>query len=291
MRLLVAEETPGGLVDLAREMRIVRLGQDVDRTGRLAEAAVERTLGALEEYRQIIESFGTEKIRFVGTSAMRDAENGAEFRARAKELLGVDPEVVPGTVEANLSYTGAVLSLETPAPRLVIDIGGGSTEFVRGAAEMESALSIDIGSVRVTERFGVNFEQAAGWIDEQLDQVLATISIADLGALIGVAGTVTTLAAHSIGVTEYDPQLTHGAFLNWQQWETECDFMIHAPIEEKALLPVMPKGRADVIAGGALIWQRIIRLVARSCPGLSGAYVSERDILDGIALALAAEHR
>lgn len=286
IRLLIAKETPTGLVDLVREMRIVRLGQDVDRTGRLADTAVERTLAAVREYQEIISHHDVERTRFVGTSAMRDAHNGKQFMDSVEAIIGVRPEIIPGEEEAALSFKGAVSSLTAPAPRMIVDIGGGSTEFVYGAEAPEAAISIDMGSVRVTERFGSDFDAAAQWVDDKLDQVEHTIDFARLGALVGVAGTVTTLAAHSLGATRYQPELTHGQFLTWKQWNDAADFMKDQPVEVKAALPFMPPGRADVIGAGALIWQRIINRVDKRLPKLGGAYVSEHDILDGIALAL-----
>lgn len=286
IRLLIAKETPTGLVDLVREMRIVRLGQDVDRTGTLADTAVERTLAAVREYQEIISHHDVERTRFVGTSAMRDAHNGKKFMDSVDTIIGVRPEIIPGEEEAALSFKGAVSSLTAPAPRMIVDIGGGSTEFVYGAEAPEAAISIDMGSVRVTERFGSDFDAAAQWIDDKLDQVERTIDFARLGALVGVAGTVTTLAAHSLGATRYQPELTHGQFLTWKQWNDAVDFMKDQPVEVKAALPFMPTGRADVIGAGALIWQRIINRVDQRLPKLGGAYVSEHDILDGIALAL-----
>lgn len=286
IRLLIATETPTGLVDVDREMRIVRLGQGVDRTGRLADAAVERTLAAVREYQERISHHDVDRIRFVGTSAMRDANNGKQLMDSVEAIIGVRPEIIPGAEEAALSFRGAVSSLTAPAPRMIVDIGGGSTEFVFGGDTPEAAISIDMGSVRVTERFGSDFGAAAQWIDRKLDVAESTVDFTRLGSLVGVAGTVTTLAAHSLGATGYQPELTHGKFLTWEQWNAAADFMMDQPVEVKAALPFMPQGRADVIGAGALIWQRIIHRVAQRTPELGGAYVSEHDILDGIALSL-----
>lgn len=293
IRLLIADVAGGALHDLVREMRIVRLGEGVDRTGMLAPAAVQRTLQAVAEYAEMIEEYQVSATRFVGTSAMRDAGNGEEFIRAARDLIGVTPEVIPGAEEAQLSFRGAISSLSAPAPQMVVDIGGGSTEFVFGAGKAESALSLDMGSVRLTERFRLtpglreNEEQARDFVATQLDQVENQINLADLGALVGVAGTVTTLAAKHCGVQSYSPEVTHGKFLTWQQWHSAARFMIDEAVATKAALPFMPPGRADVIGGGALIWSVIIDRVSQRCPDLAGAYVSEHDILDGIAASLA----
>lgn len=315
------------LRDQVREMRIVRLGEGVDHTGRLSQAAIDRTLAALSDYRDLIEKYGIEEdsiakdgvaaegtdgegaraIRFVATSAMRDASNGVEVLTAIENVLGVAPEIIPGSEEAALSFQGALSSLAAApaAPTLLVDVGGGSTEFVIGTgdgAEADGAgvaqsISVDMGSVRVTERFHVKpgdreaTRRAAGWVDEQLDRVEDVIDFGAVGALVGVAGTVTTLAAWALGVDEYDPDRTHGQFLTWDQWDRAARFMIDAPIEEKAQLNFMPPGRADVIGAGALIWERVLhRLRARSVAAgrdLGGAFVSEHDVLDGIALSIA----
>ncbi len=303
IRLLIAEPrnqsagtTP--LRDLVREMRIVRLGENVDKTGNLSEQAIERTLLAVDEYQQMITELGATKIRFVGTSAMRDAHNGASFMDRVEEKLGVRPEVVAGTEEAALSFAGATTTLEPQpqTPSLLVDIGGGSTELVVGNGAVTAALSVDMGSVRVTERFGITptgedeIEKAATWISQQLEQASGTINYCQLRSVVGVAGTVTTLAAYALGVKEYSPQTTHGSFLTWDQWEDAISFMIYQPASVKAALPVMPRGREDVIGAGALIWRQLLRKVRHDTEAngedLRGAYVSEHDVLDGIALSL-----
>lgn len=252
----------------------------------------------LGEYRTQIEKAGAQKLRFVGTSAMRDASNGAAFMARVEELLGVAPEVVPGVEEAELAFKGAVTSLRGPVsvPILLTDIGGGSTEFVRGTSRVESSLSVDMGSVRVTERFQLRpgdsaaTKQARAWVDAQLDDAEKTVPFAEVGSLVGTAGTVTTVAAYALGLEEYNPEISHGQLLTWDEWASACQFMIEAPVAEKAALPYMPPGRADVIGAGALIWQQILRRVEREAKlsgrALGGAYVSEHDVLDGIALSL-----
>lgn len=304
IRLLIAEVSalPGGsihLTDLVREMRIVRLGQGVDQTGELAPEAVARTLEAVEEYRQLIAEHRVDASRFVATSAMRDASNGQELVARVRDILGVQPEIIPGSEEAELSFRGATSSLSRPSgmPSLVVDIGGGSTEFVFGVDQVAAATSINMGSVRVTERFGIvpgataSEEAAVAWIDAQLDEVEGIVDLGQVRSLIGVAGTVTTLAAQHLGVTTYSPDVTHGAFLSWDEWQKSVRFMVDEPVEVKAALGFMPRGRADVIGAGALIWGRVLERVrvrtAAAGEALGGAYVSEHDILDGIAQSIA----
>lgn len=304
IRLLVAgahlEGETVSLQDLSRQMRIVRLGEGVDETGALSQAAIDRTLSAVEEYRQIMRDFDVQDMEFVATSAMRDASNGGELTAKVEEILGVAPQIVPGTKEAELSFVGAVDSLgDIPKPALVVDIGGGSTEFVFGDTKVQASKSIDMGSVRLTERFGLNrlvegssdqeeaFMRARDWVRRQLEEKLAgIIPLVDLSSLVGVAGTVTTLGAYTLGVTKYNPNKTHGQFLSWQQWNSAADFMIHTPVAQKAKLGFMPQGRADVIAAGAIIWQEIIAWIRRGT-SLQGAYLSEHDILDGIAFLVA----
>lgn len=310
IRLLIAEEVLGDdgcarVTDLVREMRIVRLGQGVDRTGLLAAEAIERGIVALLEYRDLIDAYGVEvsDIRFVATSAMRDAENRHLFINAVRDILGVDVEVIPGTEEAELSFTGAVSALNTDVQRpvMVVDIGGGSTEIIVGNSGVDAAISMDMGSVRVTEKFfgGIvpgdpEFDDAVRaaeqWIDSLLDKADRTVNFSQVATLLGVAGTVTTITAHAVGLHDYQPERIHGAVLSTDQHRSASDFMIYSPVEVKAALGFMPEGRADVIGGGALIWKRIIaRFEVRMCETgqvLDSVLTSEHDILDGIALSV-----
>ena len=311
IRLLVADgETMGEhitLNDLTRQMRIVRLGQGVDRTGRLAPGAIERTLAAVREYKRMIDNLGATDIRFVSTSAMRDAENRQDFIEPVKELLGVYPEVVPGTEEAALSFAGAASSVHAydRGKVLVVDIGGGSTEMVVGTLGkgVDAAYSADMGSVRVTEKFfagcasdqpipdGVQ-AQASEWIDARLDEAEEVVDFSSVRGVVGVAGTITTIAAHALGLASYQPEKIDGAFLSHADTDASVRFMLEQPLAVKAALGFMPEGRADVIAGGALIWKRVMDRVALRCENTNhpivGAHVSEHDILDGIALSMLA---
>lgn len=305
IRLLVAETDPetGQLADLTRQMRIVRLGQGVDKTGLLDPAAIERTLEATREYREMIGRLGAERVRFVATSATRDAANRNVFVDGVRELLGIEPEVIPGSEEAALSFTGACRSVPTEAarPMLVVDIGGGSSELVLGEMSVEQSISINMGSVRVTEKFLAHCDPASGidiasreaaceWIDAQLDEAEAAVDLRRIGTLVGVAGTVTTLTAQALGLEMYQPEKIDGAALSATEHQAAIDFMVDQPVAVKATLGFMPSGREDVIAAGALIWERIIRRVAARVledgRELGNIVTSEHDILDGIALSL-----
>ena len=308
IRLLVADGHIGEdgrphLSDLTRQMRIVRLGQGVDARGYLDPAAIERTVEATVEYQRMIEALGATSTRFVATSATRDASNSADFVRQIKAVIGVEPEVVVGTEEASLSFNGAVSGLgeSVTAPMLVVDIGGGSTELVAGSTRVEQAISIDMGAVRVTEKFfshvdparGVPLEdqeRAIAWIDEQLDGAEKSVDLARVRSLVGVAGTVTTLTAQALGLTSYQPERIHGARLSAAQFEEAVRFMVDHPTSVKASLGFMPEGREDVIAAGALIWSRIVtRVLARAEAAghpIEQIVTSEHDILDGIAQAM-----
>lgn len=308
IRLLVADGHIGEdgrphLCDLTRQMRIVRLGQGVDARGYLDPAAIERTVEAVVEYQRMIEALGATSTRFVATSATRDASNSADFVRQIKAIIGVEPEVVVGTEEASLSFNGAVSGLgeSVTAPMLVVDIGGGSTELVLGATRVEQAISIDMGAVRVTEKFFSHVDPAGGvpvedqeraiaWIDEQLDGAEKSVDLARVRSLVGVAGTVTTLTAQALGLTSYQPERIHGARLSAAQFEEAVRFMVDQPTSVKASLGFMPERREDVIAAGALIWSRIVtRVLARAQAAghpIEQVVTSEHDILDGIAQAM-----
>ncbi|MDY4261936.1 MAG: exopolyphosphatase [Schaalia hyovaginalis] len=311
IRLLVAdahrrEDGSVGLTDLTRQMRIVRLGQGVDRSGRLDPAAIDRTIDAVVEYERMIHRLGATAVRFVATSATRDAENRQEFVDAVRAVLGIEPEVVEGTEEAALSFSGAVSALGAgePVPMLVVDIGGGSTELVLGDSKVRQAISVDMGAVRVTEKFfarcapeqGIPAEEeerAAAWIDEQLDNAERVVDLDRVATLVGVAGTVTTLTAQALGLPTYQPEKIHGARLDLAQIDEAVRFMIDQPVAVKAALGFMPDGRQDVIAAGALIWSRIVhRVVERAATRgtrITSACTSEHDILDGIAMSIAAD--
>lgn len=287
LRLLVADLSPetGELTELVREMRIVRLGQDVDKTGRIADEALERTAAALREYAALVEQHAPERIRFCATSAARDASNAAAFAAVVHDLVGVEPEVITGAEEARASYDGATRTLpDVPQPVLVLDIGGGSTELIIGGPDgVTGEHSLDIGSVRLTERHlhsdpPTPAEVAAcrADIDAALDG--CRVDPVDAATIIGVAGTVTSVAAGALGLPSYQRDRIHHAELTVDQVRRTVDELVAMTVDQRLGLGYLHPGRADVIAAGALILERVL---ARA--RVSTLRVSESDILDGIA--------
>ena len=301
IRLLIADtrEEDGRTVldDLVREMRVVRLGQGVDATGWLAEAALERTFAAADDYARLLAEHGVEQLRFVATSATRDAGNRDVFLAGIRERLGVSPEVITGDEEAELSFLGASAAVPGADPQdrvLVVDLGGGSTEFVLGNSRgVRAERSVDIGCVRLTERhLGANpptpEQQAAVLrdVDHAVDVVLQTVPLAEATHLVGVAGTITTVTAHALGLPGYDPEAIDGAELTAERIDRSCRELTAMTRRERAALPYMHEGRVDVIGGGALVWRRIVERVGAATGGrVCTAIASEHDILDGIALS------
>jgi exopolyphosphatase/guanosine-5'-triphosphate,3'-diphosphate pyrophosphatase len=303
IRLLIADVDPesGSLDDVVRRMEIVRLGQGIDRTGVIAPEAMERTLTRASEYAAQCRSLGVGKVRFVATSASRDARNAEEFvegvRTAFAEEWGepVEPEVVSGDEEARLSFVGATGDLAASGidgPYLVIDLGGGSTEFVRGTRSVEAARSIDIGCVRMTERHLVSdpptddeIASATRDIDAAIDQAAEVVPFEGVHALVGLAGTVTTIAAHELHLPEYDPAAIHLSRAPVDEVLAAAADMLHLTRGERAALPYMHPGRVDVIGAGALVWSRVIERVA-AVADLREVIASEHDILDGIARSL-----
>lgn len=292
VRLLVADLPDSGpLTDLTRRMEIVRLGQGVDRTGRLSAEALERTRVALAGYATAITDLGAERVRMVATSASRDAENAQEFRDMVVATLGVPPEVVTGDDEARLSFDGAVRGLpsDARAPFLVIDIGGGSTEFVIGTAGVEQAISVDIGCVRMTERHlrddpptAAQIAAAEADIDAEVTRALTVVPGRDAGTVIGLAGSVTTVTGLALGLDSYQPERIHHARVTRQQVTAVADELLGLTHAQRLAKPIMHPGRADVIGAGALILRVILDRL-----GASSVVASEHDILDGIAWSLA----
>ncbi|WP_089156644.1 Ppx/GppA phosphatase family protein [Micromonospora sp. NBS 11-29] len=295
IRLLIAD-LPGGagpLVDVSRRMEIVRLGQGVDQTGRLAPEAIERTRVALADYAAEIEKAGVERVRMCATSASRDASNAGDFRAMVERTLGVPPEVVTGDEEARLSFTGAVRGLPADAepPYLVVDIGGGSTEFVVGTRTdgVRAAISVDIGCVRMTERHlhgdpptPAEIAAAEADIAAAVDRALAAVPGREAATLVGLAGSVTTVVALAEGLREYDPSRIHHARVSYEQVASVTAALLGATREQRLTEPVMHPGRADVIGAGALVLRVIMERA-----GMPSVVASEHDILDGIAWSLA----
>ncbi|WP_327297207.1 MULTISPECIES: Ppx/GppA phosphatase family protein [unclassified Streptomyces] len=288
IRLLVADADPatGELVDLDRRMTIVRLGQDVDRTGRLAPEALERTFAACTEYAEIIKAHGAERLRFVATSASRDAENRDEFVSGVRDILGVEPEVITGDQEAEFSFTGATKELAGQGGEyLVVDIGGGSTEFVVGDENVEAARSVDIGCVRLTERHVRHDPPTLGEItamradiDAALDQAAETVPLSGNRTLVGLAGSVTTVSAIALGLEAYDSTAIHHSRITAAQVGEIAGTLLISSHEERAAIPVMHPGRVDVIGAGAMILHSVMKRT-----GAGEVVVSEHDILDGIA--------
>jgi exopolyphosphatase / guanosine-5'-triphosphate,3'-diphosphate pyrophosphatase len=304
IRLLVAELTHrhDGTVDLRdlhREMRVVRLGQGVDATGKLAPEALERTRAALADYTIAARRKGVERVRMVATSATRDARNRDEFFAMTREILGVEAEVISGDEEARLSFTGAVGEQDREdGPFLVVDVGGGSTELVLGdwdgqRASVTAARSVDIGCVRITERAlksdpptAAEIAAARAFATEVLDEAFEVVDVAKAKTWIGVAGTVTTLSAVAQEMPEYDSERTHLSRLSASDIHRLADELLAADHATRAANPVIHPGRVDVIGGGALIVRVLAEQLAER-GGPADLVVSEHDILDGIALSLA----
>ncbi|MFN8076753.1 MAG: Ppx/GppA phosphatase family protein [Kineosporiaceae bacterium] len=299
LRLLIADVDPeaGTLVDVDRRMEVVRLGEGVDRTGVISAEALERALRVCEFYAALCRDAGVERARFVATSASRDASNRDDFTAGVASVLGVTPEVVPGSEEAALSFVGATADLAAahPAPYLVVDLGGGSTEFVLGDDHAEAARSVDIGCVRMAERHLTadppSHDQvlaAVADIDAAVALAARDVPLARTATLVGVAGTVTTVMARVLGLEQYDPGVLHGASAPVDAVLAACDELISMSREDRAALPYMHPGRVDVIGAGALVWRRIVERVAAEA-GITEVVSSEHDILDGVAWSLVLE--
>jgi exopolyphosphatase / guanosine-5'-triphosphate,3'-diphosphate pyrophosphatase len=294
IRLLVADVEGSALVDVERELRIVRLGEGVDATGRLSASAIARTRTALVDYAERIARHGAEGVRMVATSATRDAANRDEFAAMVHAVLGATPEVIGGDEEAALSFEGAVHGLPGVRGRvLVADIGGGSTELVAGAADGSQPLlacSVDVGCVRMTERHLRDDPPTAEQIAETERDVRAAmvraardVPLTEPATLIGVAGTVTTVAALAAGLDRYDPRRIHGLTVSAGAVRAVTASLLGMTRAERAVLPVMHEGRVDVIGAGALILLTLMQTT-----GSDAVVASEHDILDGLALRLAA---
>ncbi len=321
LRLLIADvdREASRLTDVSRRMEIVRLGQGVDATGRLAREPLARALRALQEYARAIDDTSASRVRMVATSATRDAANAGEFIRGVTGILGVPPEVLSGDEEARLSFTGATAELagdhrpphgdhrpphgdhrpphgdhrpphgDHRPPYLVVDIGGGSTEFVLGTGQPEAALSVDIGCVRMTERhlhanppLPGEISAATADIDAALDVVAAKVPVTSARTVIGLAGSVTTVAGIALGLPAYDPARIHLARIAASQVGQIARDLLGQDHQQRAAIPVMHPGRIDVIGAGALVLDRVL---ARF--GFAEVVASEHDILDGIAWSMA----
>ncbi len=287
-RLLVSDD--GAQPGVERLMRITRLGQGVDATGRLEPSAIERTVEVLREYRDVMDRHGVERVRAIATSAARDAVNRDEFFEAAEAAIGVRPELLDGRQEGRLSFEGATAGLDrADGPFLVVDIGGGSTEFVTGTETAEDVVSVDVGCVRVTEKFLTSdppepeeLSQAISVVHAHLDDVEREAPAAkEANLLVGLAGTVTTMAAVEIGLARYDPERIHHFVLTRAAAEDVFRTLATEAKEDRIHNPGLEEARADVIVGGAVILVTTMRHF-----GFDRCLVSEADILDGLVLSL-----
>lgn len=301
LRLLIADvSAEGTLTDVEREMTVVRLGQGVDRTGEFAAEALKRTLATTADYAARCRAAGVERMRFVATSATRDARNRDAFIEGVRDLLGISPEVISGEEEARLSFRGAlsVLDASHPGPCLVVDLGGGSTELVLGQDAPRAAHSMDVGCVRMTERHlredppaQESVDAAIADIRTALDAAARDVPLGEARTVVGLAGSITTVTANALGLDRYDPAAINGAVLGIDAAIDSCTALLTATRAERAALPFMHPGRVDVIGAGALVWRTVLERVrdeVRAAGGeLETVVTSEHDILDGIALSLA----
>ncbi|MGC2942379.1 MULTISPECIES: Ppx/GppA phosphatase family protein [unclassified Brevibacterium] len=299
LRLLIADvDADGTLTDLRRETRIVRLGQGVDATGEFAPEALERTFDVAKEFAEVAAEYQPEKLRFVATSASRDVKNRDEFFAGIFSILGVVPDVIAGEEEARLSFLGATADLgAADGPFVVMDLGGGSTELVLGQDDVEAAVSMDIGSVRLTERHMPvetpsedQIQAALTDIDGQLDQAAQIVDFSVPRTFIGVAGTVTTITAGILGLESYQRERIHGAHISVADVADESRRLLAMDRQARTDLPYMHPGRVDVIGAGSLLFARIVARFDQAVAAAGGTLdirISETDILDGTALDLA----
>lgn len=301
IRLLVSDYEKGQLRELHRDMEIIRLGQGVDATGRLAEEAIERARVALAGFVDTMAFEQVEDVRMVATSATRDASNRDEFFSMTAQLLGkikpgAQAEVITGEEEAQLSFRGAVLDLPAEGePFLVIDLGGGSTEYVLGDADgtIHAALSTQVGSVRLTERIMTSdpptpseIAEGLAYVNEQLEKVRQVVPLQKARTIVGCAGSFTTLAALALGLEQYDSAAIHNSRLNFSAMRVMIEQMRSMTSSQRAQFPVVHPGRADVMGSGVTIMEAIINCVEEETEADSFV-ISEKDILDGIVAGLA----
>lgn len=311
IRLMIADVSASGMdVVVPKTMEVVRLGQDIDRTHRFAPDALARTFAAARAFSETITEHHVDSVRFVATSATRDAENKDDFEDEIEHILSVRPEVIPGTTEARLSFLGATSAANTQhlsqqgmaacAPYLVVDLGGGSTELVLGgvgksAAEVAASVSMNIGSVRISERHlhsdpptEAEIREANADIDEHLTRALSSVPLHKTATLIGVSGTVTTMSLLAMGESEYSREKVDGAVVSFKQAQDACNRIAHMPREMMAHMPLIHPGRRDVIAGGALVWSRLLAKleseVAADGRVIDSYIASESGLLDGLVL-------
>ncbi len=289
LRMLIADIEGNNFREVIRTMEVVRLGQGVDETGQFHPDAIARTLAGVDKLAVEIAKRGVQKIRFCATSATRDATNRHLFIDGVRDRLGVEPEVISGEEEAALSFTGAIQDMSlADAPFLVVDIGGGSTEFVFGTAHVEFAKSVNIGCVRMTERHFTNdpiqvheIEKARVDIQEAIAKAAAVVPITSAKTLIAVAGTATTVAAAALGLPEYDRYAIHLSRISAAQSHDIANMFLTSTHEQRLALGYMHPGRVDVIPAGSLVLSEIMK-----ASGATEFVASESDILDGIARSI-----
>ncbi|MDT0213291.1 exopolyphosphatase [Rothia sp. ARF10] len=300
IRLLIADvDETGALTDVVRRTEVVRLGYGVDRTGVIDPVAMERTLRQTSEYAVQCREHSVERVRFVATSASRDARNASDFVAGVEKAFAatgfdVSPEVVSGDDEADLSFTGAtgdLVATGVAGPYLVVDLGGGSTELVRGTDHVEAARSVDVGCVRIHERHlrsdpPTDAEVAAATRDiaAALDRAEEVVDLAGIATVVGLAGSITTITAHALALPAYEPERIHLATLSPAAHREASQGLLHMPTAERGALGFMHPGRVDVIGAGALVWHEVLGRVLEWSPDAQ-VVTSEHDILDGIALS------
>jgi exopolyphosphatase/guanosine-5'-triphosphate,3'-diphosphate pyrophosphatase len=299
IRLLIADLADGRLRDVHREMRIVRLGEGVDATGMFGAPALARTRAALEDYAALLQAHSVPAVRMVATSATRDAANRDEFFAMTAEVLGVAvpgavAEVITGTEEAELSFRGAVGELDSAAaPYVVVDLGGGSTEVVLGSSsDVDASYSANIGCVRLTERClhsdpptDAEIADARAVVREALAAAFDAVPVEHARTWVGVAGTMTTLAALAMNLPSYDSEVIHLSRVGFGDLLKVCDGLLAMTRRQRAALGPMHEGRVDVIGGGAIVVEELAHALGERA-GISELVVSEHDILDGIALSI-----
>lgn len=290
IRLLVADVTGGVVTDRIRLMRTVRLGEGVDTTGEFSAAALERTFEACREYAEILSQCEVRSLRFIATSASRDVANRSDFLKGVHAILGVEPDVISGTEEAEFSYAGAVSGLPGVSQALVADIGGGSTEFVmEGSSGSLISQSLNMGCVRMTERYlhtdpptDQEIRLATADIDQNLEALEVSLPVHSAQAFIGLAGSVTTVTAMAMGLESYQAEVIHGSVITLEQVEKVTGELLAMTREQRSQLGFMHPGRIDVIGGGALVLRESMRIL-----GFDRVHVSEKDLLDGVVIELA----
>lgn len=296
IRLLIVETDHDTIKELYRDMIIIRLGEGVDEHKRFSDQALLRLKDACRVFHDILQQYEVSTTRFIATSASRDVSNKAEFLTIIDTELSLTPDIISGDEEAKLSFLGATGSFRHfPSPYLVIDIGGGSTEFVMGENAVDSAKSVNIGCVRMTERHHFSnppteseLAFAVADIDRAIDEALSIVDVSKVQTIIGLAGSITTVAAEVLHLSKYERDRIHGSQFSIEQIEHAANSLIHMSLEQRKALGFMHPGRVDVIGAGALVLIRSLKKISSVHPSIPLLTVSEHDILDGIIFDLLA---